>query len=361
MVSTQGRFGADPRSVTTRKTCGSWPEYRPNLAHRAKVPARSRISRDVRPSPAAGLDQVLYGPAGLLRSNGPPQAVPRSRRAQHSRRGAVRGVAEGARFARDHHPARREGASGRRTGGHGVRHRRGSTRQGGFRAQGRRPVAGRDGRRIPRRGHGVGEGAADRGRPVRRPGGDHGPHPVRVDAVRLRAVDHRRAAGAGLPDVLLRPGALDAARLRGGGLRRRARGPRDDGRRGRRPTAAADPAVADGRRSRPRPDGGRSASGQRGGRTAPDRRHPRSGGHRHLHLRHHRPAQGLCDQPRQLHGGGGQHRRQAGNRSSTPSPATRRPRCCSCRSRTSSAGWWRSLAYGGGCASDTSPACRPPS
>lgn len=91
-------------------------------------------------------------------------------------------------------------------------------------------------RPLPGRGPRRGQGPAGARHPLRRPGRPDVPHPLRVDRAGLRAVDDRRSAGADLPDVLLRAGALDAARLGRGRLRRGARGPRDDHRRGRRRT-----------------------------------------------------------------------------------------------------------------------------
>ena len=76
------------------------------------------------------------------------------------------------------------------------------------------------------------------------------PHPLRVDPLRLRAVDGRRPGRPHLPDLLGRAGLLDAARRRGVGVHGRARGPRDDHRLGHRPAAAAAAAVAAGRRAR---------------------------------------------------------------------------------------------------------------
>ena len=69
-------------------------------------------------------------------------------------------------------------------------------------------------RRVPRRGARAGQGAARAGHPVRGPGRDHVPYALRVDALRLRAVDDRRPGRARLPDLLGRAGLLDAARRR---------------------------------------------------------------------------------------------------------------------------------------------------
>lgn len=171
-------------------------------------------------------------------------------------------------------------------------------------------MAGRDRRRVPRRGAGPRQGPARSGHPLRRPGRHHVPHPLRVDALRLRPVDDRCPGGAGLPDVLGRAVPVDAVRRRGDGGGRGARGPRDDHRHRHRPAAAPAGPVAARLRRRPAAVRRGRPPRRRGGAPAPAGGHARLGRHRHLHLGHHGPPQGLRHLARQPHVRGG-HRHQA--------------------------------------------------
>ena len=188
----------------------------------------------------------------------------------------------------------------------------------------------------------VAKGLIAAGVAARRPGRPDEPHPLRVDADRLRDLVRRRGHGADLRD-----------------LRRRA------GRSGSWPTPARSPCVVETAahaamvEPRPRPRRRRcshvwqieagavdeltalgAGDRRRRGRRAPDRgRRPDDRRHDHLHLRHHRPPQGLHAHPPQLR---------------TPTSANAVPvlddlfdaaapaRCCSCRWRTSSPGSSRS-------------------
>ncbi len=99
-----------------------------------------------------------------------------------------------------------------------------------------------------------------------------------------------------------------------------------------------------GRRDRG-PDRRRRGRQRRRGDQAARVGDPRRPGLDHLHLGHHRAAQGLPAQPPQLRHRGRRTARRARATSSTRTPR----RCCSCRSRTSSAGPSRSARSRPGC------------
>ena len=159
-----------------------------------------------------------------------------------------------------------------------------------------RPLARRDRRGVPRRRSRPSRRARRLGRRPRRPGRAAVADPLRVDAARLRHLVRRRGHGAGLRDLVRRPGRphphpLRRPRRRGGERRPRRPGP---GRRG-------SPAGLGARRRRRGDADGRG----RDGRRRRDRRTTRGAvrrepGHDHLHLRHHRTAQGLHAHARQL-------------------------------------------------------------
>ncbi len=191
---------------------------------------------------------AAFSPPDQCRWSVPPRLVPLpERHAVGYGHGAVRSATRSI-IARVHEPPDGVGAAGGRPCRRCFRpcpRRPGAHRP---RPQDRRTVARRHRGHVPRRGAGPGEGAHRAGRAVRRPRGHHVPHPLRVDALRLRPVEHRRPGRAGVPDLLGRAGPVDAARRPGVRRDGRARGPRHDDRLGRRPAAAAAPVVAAGRR-----------------------------------------------------------------------------------------------------------------
>ncbi len=180
-------------------------------------------------------------------------------------------------------------------------------RQPGAALQGRRGVDRRQLHRA-RRGGQRDRARADRpGRGARRQGRHRVPHPARVDVRPLRHPGRRRRLGLGLPDQLGRrvPLRARALRVRGrvpGG--RRAAG--EDPQRPRPPAQPAPDRPVRAGRGR-----GRRHHPRRAARARPGPRRRRAGGahggrdqgrrvHLHLHVRHHRPAQVLHPQPRQL-------------------------------------------------------------
>ena len=137
-----------------------------------------------------------------------------------------------------------------------------------------------------------------------RPGGAALAHPLRVDADRLRDPRRRRGHRADLRDVLGRADPLDPVRLGRGRGRRGDRQARRARRAGARRSSASSRCGASSPRatsrarwsgsSRAAPTCRRTAVLER--RRAGARRRPR---HADLHLRHHRPSQGLRAHPPQ--------------------------------------------------------------
>ena len=148
----------------------------------------------------------------------------------------------------------------------------------------------------------VAKGLVAARRRARRPRRHHVPHPLRVDAARLRGLGRRRRRRPGLRDVLGRAGRVDPVRRRASrwsssrpprtppsSTRSRDETPRSCARCSSSTTARWTRCRASGadvsrRRDRPPPRAGR-------------RRRPRDD---HLHLGHHRPAQGRRAHARQL-------------------------------------------------------------
>ena len=134
----------------------------------------------------------------------------------------------------------------------------------------------------------------------RRPRRADEPHALRVDALRLRDLDRRRGHRPDLRDVLRRAGAVEPRRLR-----RRRRRRRDRRARGAASTACA--ATCPTSRTSWQLDAGGLDELAAAGREVPEQRargapggaHPRQPRDDHLHLRHHRPAQGLRAHPPQ--------------------------------------------------------------
>ena len=168
-------------------------------------------------------------------------------------------------------------------------------------------------------------------------------HPLRVDAGRLRHLVRRRRHRPDLRDQLGRAG-------RSGSCRTPAPWPwcsratstspcstrSPTGCPGVRHRCVIDHGDLDRARAARAPGSPTTTSRQR--RTSVSARRPR---HDHLHLRHHRAAQGLRAHPRQLHLRGGEHR--GGDARGVRRPRVPR-RCCSCRWRTCSAASSRSPA-----------------
>ena len=211
----------------------------------------------------------------------------------------------------------------------------------------RRRTARLGGRDLPRssatRWSRVARGLVAAGIAAGRPGRADEPHPLRVDAARLRDLGGRRGDRADLRDLQRRAG-------RSGSSPTPARSPcvvetdahAAPGRRRPGPAARAAPRLADRRRAAVGRAGRRAARRSTAGRDracaarAVQRRRP---GHDHLHQRHHRPPQGLRADPPQ----------HATPTSPTRCPVLaepvprRAPRpCCSCRWRTPSPGSSRS-------------------
>ena len=147
------------------------------------------------------------------------------------------------------------------------------------------------------------------------PGDRVGPdveHPLRVDADRLRDLVRRRGHRPDLRDLLGRPGAVDPRRLRRGRRRGRDRPPTRDAS----PASASELTglqhvwqIDDGDLDTLTASGGERH--RRPARGAAQRRRSRRPRHDHLHLRHHRPAQGLRAHPRQLRRAHREHRQAA--------------------------------------------------
>ena len=172
-------------------------------------------------------------------------------------------------------------------------------------------------------------------RPRRRQGRqglDPRQHPAGVDLLRLRRPLDRRDRGPDLPDQLARGVPVRARELRRQGRRRRGRRAAREDPRGPRPAAAARARRADDRLERRRDLASRTSPRAAPAATASEWEarwqavDPGRHLHLHLHLGHHRPAQGLRDQPRQLpldarHGQRDERRR--GRRPHLPLPAPR--------------------------------------
>ena len=170
-----------------------------------------------------------------------------------------------------------------------------------------------------------------------RPGRHHVPHPLRMGAHRLRHLVRRRRLRADLRNLLPLAGGLEPRRLRRRGRVRRSPPHHEDIIRqaadsegltalehvwqleGSRPGRGRAPPAAACQRRRP-------------GRT-PQRGRPRRRRHHHLHLRHHRPAQGLRADARQLRG---TLRERAGHVAGRRRPRAAPRPSCSCRWPTSS-------------------------
>ena len=150
------------------------------------------------------------------------------------------------------------------------------------------------------------------------------PHPLRVDAARLRDLVRRRGHRADLRDLL-------APSRSGGSCRTPAPGRWWS----RRPSTSAGsqevrdeldgaaPGVVDRGQRRRRARPARRRHRRRRARGAPYDGAPRRPGDPDLHLRHHRPAQGLHAHPRQLHVRA--RRRGRGARRAVRTAETRRP------------------------------------
>ncbi len=146
------------------------------------------------------------------------------------------------------------------------------------------------------------------GHPARRQGGHPGQHAHGVDACVLRDPHRGRGAGHRVPDELRRGVPVRAGPLRLQGRVRRGRRPAREGARDPLGVPCPEPRGGDG----PRRRGARRRAGA--GRIARARAHPRRGGVAtslrgsgtgrhlsvHLHVGHHRPAEGLPALARQL-------------------------------------------------------------
>ncbi|MGX1155389.1 hypothetical protein RKD39_002967 [Streptomyces albogriseolus] len=248
--------------------------------------SRRRRPRGARPRPAG------HPPAGRGRPGGVRTAVRTAGAARIPRRPAVR--------EREPRPRRRRPQPEDRGRFLARRHRGAVRRRGPRRREGTR-----------RRGPGAG-----------RPRRDHGPHRLRVDAPRLRRLGRRTRHRPRLSHLVPLPGPLDPPGLR---CRRPDHRDRRPGRRHRPGTAApARPAacVGHGEGARRRSRGRRGPHTRPRDRGAPGHARPRHPRHPRVHLRHHRPPQGLRPHPRQLLRRGGQRHRAALPR--LPGPHERR-------------------------------------
>ena len=185
-------------------------------------------------------------------------------------------------------------------------------------------MAGRHRHRLPRRGARRRQGPDRLRRRARRPGRPDVPHPLRVDAAGLRHLERRRDHRPGVRDQFGRADPVDPRRL---GRRRPAwwrptRTPPPSS-----PSATGCPAWCTSGRSSGAPSHELRAAGDARSPTArstsaarvAERRLP---GHHRLHLRHHRPPQGLRAHPPQLLRRVRQRRRAAARRSSAPASAS---------------------------------------
>ena len=216
--------------------------------------------------------------------------------------------------------------------------------------------------RVPRRGQRGRQGPDRRRHRGRRPGRPDLQDPLRVDAVRLRDLVRRRRHRADLRDLLRRAG-------RTGSSATPAPAPWSP----RRPTTSPGSREVRGDLDELNhvwsiTDNAVDTLSRLGGDISDEELEkrrttatPARPGHADLHLRHHRPAQGLHAHPRQLHVRARRRGRRAGR-------ALRRPRtprrCCSCRWPTSSPGSSRSAASSpapGWATAPTSRTCSPTS
>ena len=142
---------------------------------------------------------------------------------------------------------------------------------------------------------------------ARRPGRADVAHPLRVDAARLRDPRRRRGHRADLRDLVGRAGRVDPVRLRGEGRGRRGDRPSTRATVDAVPTSCPRCArLADRGRRLARCGGGARRRAGALGADADDEVHDAPGAvrrrrprHAHLHLRHHRPPQGLRADPPQ--------------------------------------------------------------